>query len=230
MSKDGTLPSYEESVDAKLAAQHSTSSTGDDQHIRDRVRAVREKQIASVINQHVYPWISQEVMNGIGNIAIALIPSDVVLLQDKTVTSEFDFDPSENNKVEIVGFSEQPHQIQLEGHMNRLDFWKQKGVLEELERALIETLDSSPQPSEQMEHPQPSLPPRPVKKGFFGLMSSPTAPETSISGRRSEPPKRENNILKLSARLEEICLRTVSAFGLYETITRQGIIVRVSVA
>lgn len=87
MSKDGALPSYEESTNAHLHSQYYTSNTSDGQHIRDRVRTVREEQIARVINEHVYPLISQQAMYGIGSITIALMPSDVVLPQEDRVKS-----------------------------------------------------------------------------------------------------------------------------------------------
>ncbi|KAF2807779.1 uncharacterized protein BDZ99DRAFT_65820 [Mytilinidion resinicola] len=228
MSKEGALPSYEESTNAHLQAQYYTSSTSDGQRIRDRVRAVREEQIASVINEHVYPLISQQAMYGIGSITIALMPSDVVLAQEERVKSEFDFEISEESRVEIIGFPEQLQQIQLDGHMNRLDFWKQQGVVEELERALNENLDASSQSSITARNLQPPLPQRPTTKGFFGRKSSSATPETAGPGNKSGLLQREKNTSKLTARLEDICLRTVSSFGLYETTTRQSIIIKFS--
>ncbi|KAF2495640.1 hypothetical protein BU16DRAFT_510602 [Lophium mytilinum] len=224
MSKDGALPCYEESTNAHLHSQYHTSNTSDGQHIRDRVRAIREEQIASVINEHVYPLISQQATYGIGSINIALMPSDVVLPQEDKVKSdtEYDFETSDGPQVEIIGFPEELQRIQLEGHVNRLEFWKQRGVVEELERALNETLDTSSQSTVTTGDVQPPLPQRPAKKGFFGRTSSSATTETS------GPLPKEKNSLKLTARLEEICLRTVSAFGLYETITRQSIIIKFS--
>jgi hypothetical protein len=90
MSKDGTLPSYEESINANFLGQRYTSSASAGQQIRDRVQAVREEQIATVINDHVYPLISQQAMYGIDSMTIALMPSDVVLPRDERVKSGTD--------------------------------------------------------------------------------------------------------------------------------------------
>jgi len=227
MSKDGTLPSYEESINANVLRDRYTSSASDGQQIRVRVQAVREEQIATVINDHVYPLISQQAMYGIDSMTIALMPSDVVLPRNKRVKSEFDFEAADNPQVEVVGFPEQLQQIQLEGHMNRLDFWKQQGVVEELQRALNEKLDIAPQSPVSATNQQPSLPQRPIKRGFFSWKSSSAEPGMTASGTMSEPQKESKNV-KVTARLEEICLRTVSTFGLYETLTRQGIIIKFS--
>jgi hypothetical protein len=129
--------------------------------------------------------------------------------------------------MEVVGFPEQLQQIQLKGHMNRLDFWKQQGVVEELQRTLNEKLDIAPQSPVSAMSQQPSLPQRPIKRGLFGWKPSSAEPEMTTSGTMSDTQKESKNV-KVTARLEEFCLRTVSAFGLYETLTRQGIIIKFS--
>lgn len=70
-----------------------------------------------------------------------------------------------------------------------------------------------------------SPPSQPEKRGFFGRRSSAKQP-VQVATPVVKPVK--SNRLDVKVDLEEVCLRTVSSFGLFETVTRPAVIVRVN--
>jgi hypothetical protein len=131
----------------------------------------------------------------------------------------------------IVSDEEDISEIRLQGHLNTNEFWRQKDVIQDLERVLQEKLSSSPvfhsQPNEEPEplitSPPLSPPPPPERRGFFGRRSS--------SKQAVQPAPVVVQVVKkgvhVKVELEEVCLRTVSPFGLFETVTRAAVVVRV---
>ncbi|OCK82995.1 hypothetical protein K432DRAFT_414953 [Lepidopterella palustris CBS 459.81] len=230
MSKGGVLPSYEESIGADKTGDSFPSGASKGQQILDQLTMVRAQHISSVIDELISPLVEKQAMYGIADTTIALIPSDVIVPQDETTRSEFDFDNPA--RVEAVGFTSDGdlQQVQLEGPMNRISFWKQDGIVQDLERVLQDRLNAAskfraPKPKTQVPE---ALPPKPSKKGFWGLKSNAAAPSVLISP--TDPGLVSEELggqMQVSAKLEEICLRTVSAFGLYDTITRQGIVIKI---
>jgi len=166
-----------------------------------------------------------------------MIPSDTNLPAEAPPKSEFSFDNSDAGKqVEVIGFAsdEQPQIIRLQGHMNRTEFWRPEVIIQELERVLGDELNASP----NLQRPQPpsenlmQVERKPVKKSFFGRVSEAMNQEGEnryFSGPPTAEKKRMEGPGKVlaKARLEEICLRTVNEFGLYDTMTKQCIIIRV---
>lgn len=135
----------------------------------------------------------------------------------------------------IVSDEEDINEVRLEGHINTFEFWKQKDVVKDLERVLQERLSSSPifgQDSKRGIEPEilvtapTSPPPQPERRGFFGRRSSAKQPMKVAAPLVGKPVK--SSRLEVKVDLEEVCLRTVSSFGLFETVTRPAIVVRIN--
>lgn len=186
-----------------------------------------------MIDTHILPIVESQASFGISQTTIAMLPSDIPLpaIEEK---SEFSFDTSSTKPVEVIGFSseEEPKVVRLEGQMNRTEFWRVQAIIEELERALRERLNASAilrsptRPISEFEgaakmssrrtllsRVMPSL--GPEKKSASGN------PEVGVK------PMDYAGLVLVKARLEELCLRTVNEFGLYDTLARQCVIVRV---
>ncbi|ORY13321.1 hypothetical protein BCR34DRAFT_623927 [Clohesyomyces aquaticus] len=212
-----------------------TYSTSRGQQILDQLTLVRAQHIRSVINEHIIPLVEQQAMYGIAQTTIAMIPSDVSLPAEEETKNEFSFDNGTQEKVEVIGFSsdEKPQIIRLQGQMNRIEFWRPQVIVQELERVLKDSLNASPAvkvPSPKFPPPQ-ELPPKPRRRDFFGRMAD------AISQPEEKPPSgnpevgvrqfEETGQVLVKARLEEICLRTVNEFGIYDTMSKQCIIIRI---
>lgn len=134
----------------------------------------------------------------------------------------------------IVSDEEDINEVRLTGDMNTFEFWKQKDVVKDLERVLQEKLSSSPifskdskvgmEPGSVATVPT-SPPPQSERRGFFGRRSSAKQP-VQVAAPIVKPVK--SSRLDVKVDLEEVCLRTVSPFGLFETVTRPAIVVRVN--
>ncbi|KAF2195263.1 hypothetical protein K469DRAFT_722525 [Zopfia rhizophila CBS 207.26] len=229
--KDGFLPSYEESINP-----NPTASPSRGQQILDNLTLVRAQHIRSVINDQIIPLVEQQAMYGIAQTTIAMVPSDVVLPTEETEKSEFSFDSGNEKKIEVIGFSsaEEPKLIRLEGQLNRTEFWRPQAIVQELERVLKESLNASPhlKPASPVRREPEPIPQRPVRRNFFGRMADAmNQEERSPSGNpevgvRPQPMEGLDQVL-VKARLEGICLRMVNEFGLYDTMTKQCIIIRI---
>jgi hypothetical protein len=136
----------------------------------------------------------------------------------------------------IVSDEEDINEIRLQGEINTFEFWRQKDVVLDLERVLQEKLSSSPifsQDSKACLEPEPlvnvapmSPPPQPERRGFFGRRSSTKQANQQTAPVVVQPVK--SNRMEVKVDLEEVCLRTVSSFGLFETVTRPAIVVHVN--
>jgi hypothetical protein len=161
-----------------------------------------------------------------------MIPSDVPLpaLKEK---SEFSFDTGDDKPVEVIGFAndESPRVVRLEGQLNKTEFWKAQGVVSELERILKETL--SPEDASRSRAPvevEPAQPQQTSRRKFFSKFVPSMGPEQRSPAGNPEVGVRtiENlDAVRVRARLEELCLRTENEFGLYDTLTRQCVIISV---
>ncbi|KAF2477863.1 uncharacterized protein BDR25DRAFT_4745 [Lindgomyces ingoldianus] len=237
--KDNWPPSYEESLKSSNTGRSQitrTYSPSRGQQILDQLTLVRAQHLRSVINEHLIPLVEQQAMYGIAQTTIAMIPSDVALPAEEEEKSEFSFDAGNAKKVEVIGFSsdEKPQIIRLEGQMNQTEFWRPQIIVQELERLLKESLNASP----YVKPPSPKYPPaqepplqRPRRRDFFGRMADVInqPEERSPSGNPEVGVRQPDNAgqVLVKVRLEEICLRTVNEFGIYDTMSKQCLIIRV---
>jgi hypothetical protein len=135
----------------------------------------------------------------------------------------------------IVSEEEDINEVRLQGDINTFEFWRQKDVVQDLERVLQEKLSSSPifsRDSKASMEPEPlvniaPISPPPERRGFFGRRSSSKQAVQQAAAPVIVKPAKSNRV-DVKVDLEEVCLRTVSSFGLFETVTRPAIVVRVN--
>lgn len=222
--KDELPPSYTE------VSGFSRSNAHRGQQILDQLTLTRTHHIQSVINTHIIPLVEKRASYGISKTTIAMLPSDIPLPAARE-KSEFSFDTDTSKDVEILGFvsEEEPEIIRLEGQMNRAEFWRVQAVTIELERVLRESLSASPQIRSPMRERSDfeKLPKQ--KRGFFAKLAGRGNEERSPDGNPEVGVREvdESELVLVKARLEEISLRTLSEFGLYDTISRQCVIVKI---
>ncbi|QDS77981.1 hypothetical protein FKW77_002048 [Venturia effusa] len=226
-----SLPSYEESITFQ-------DHRPDGQRILDSLSTVRARHIGSTINTHIYPLIENRAERGLSRTVLALIPSNVMAVEDSAVKSGFSEEESSVTVMEIHGIvsdEDDMNEIRLQGDMNTFVFWRQKDVVQDLQRALQKKLSSSPvfsQDSKMETEPEPlfiastSPPAQPERRGIFERRSSAKQPMKAAAPVVAKSV--ESNRLDVKVDLEEVCLRTVSSFGLFETVTRPAIVIRVN--
>jgi hypothetical protein len=174
--------------------------------------------------------VEKRASYGIAKTTIAILPSDIPLPAARE-KSEFSFDTDTSKDVEILGFvsEEEPEIIRLEGQMNRGEFWRVQAVTTELERVLRESLSASSQTRSPIRKRSEfeKLPKQ--KRGFFAKLAGRGNEERSPGGNPEVGVRRvdESGPVLVKARLEEISLRTLSEFGLYDTISRQCVMVNI---
>jgi len=229
------LPSYEESVTGNSFQDHRP----DGQRILDQLTTVRAQHIRSTVNTQIYPIIERRAERGLSQTVLALIPSNIMAVDLSANPSGFTQEESSVTAMELLGLvhhEEDIEEVRLQGEMNHFEFWKQKDVVQDLQRVLQERLTASPIFSFDAKDggneglnnvvPVPAI--QEKGRGFFGRRSSKQAvqPSSSPTPVLSQPPRSR---LEAKVDLEEVCLRTVSSFGLYETITKPAIVVRVNI-
>jgi hypothetical protein len=227
--KDAFPPSYNESMNHPHPSYSVSSSCSPS--LLDHLSLTRTTQIHSTITTHILPLISHQASFGIAQTTIALLPSDVPLpaIAEK---SEFSFDTPDTKAVEVIGFSssEEPKVVRLEGQMNRTEFWRVQAVIEELESALRERLNESAELRRSVGGSQDGAKQR-SRRGLLGRIMPSLGPEQKSPGGNPEvgvrQAERDLGMVLVKARVEEICLRTVTEFGLYDTMSKQCVIVRV---
>lgn len=233
--KEGYLPSYSESIQQQ-SQNYPTSTTNRGQNILDQLTLVRAQHIRSVIDDQLLPLVEQQASYGIAQTTIALLPSDIPLPAPEE-KSEFSFDTGrDDQKVEVIGFSsdEEPKVVRLEGQMNKTEFWRPQAIILELERTLRDRLNESSTlrsptspvfPAAQQESSQ-----RQPKRSFLERIANAMGQEERSPSGIPEVGVRqveEAGKVLVKVRLEELCLRTVNEFGLYDTMSKQGVIIRV---
>ncbi|KAF2631639.1 hypothetical protein BU25DRAFT_192560 [Macroventuria anomochaeta] len=222
--KDDLLPSYSETPTLSRPTAHRG------QRILDQLTLTRAQHIQSVIDTHIIPLVEERASYGIAQTTIAMLPSDIPLpaVQEK---SEFSFDTDTSKAVEVIGFAsdEVPDVVRLEGQMNRTEFWRVQTVITELERVLRDSLNASPQSRSPLRERSELEAPHKQKRNFLAKFVGRGEEERLPSGDPEVGIKKmdESGLVLVKARLEEISLRTLSEFGLYDTVSKQCVIIRI---
>jgi hypothetical protein len=200
------------------------------QQILDQLTLTRAHHIQSIIDTHIIPLVEERASYGIAQTTIAMLPSDIPLpaVQEK---SEFSFDTDTSKAVEVLGFAsdEEPNVVRLEGQMNRTEFWRVQAVIVELERVLRGSLNASPQLRSPIRERSEFETRHKPKRNFLAKFVGRGEEEPSPSRNPEVGIKRvdESGLVLVKARLEEMSLRTISDFGLYDTMSRQCVIIRI---
>ena len=230
--KDNVPPPYSEyGSQAPPPSSRSSSSRGPT--LLNQLSSTRTHHVHSVIDTHIIPLIEQQAIYGIAQTTIAMLPSDIPLapVEEK---SEYSFDTGDFKAVEVIGFSsqEEPKVVRLEGQMNRTEFWRPQVVIEELERVLKQSLNASPvlrSPTGGQGN-EIGTQTRSLRRTLLSRVMPSLGPEQRSPNGNPEVGVRQGGNtgqVLVKARLEELCLRTVTEFGLFDTISRQCVIIRV---
>ncbi|KAF2753690.1 hypothetical protein EJ05DRAFT_168565 [Pseudovirgaria hyperparasitica] len=233
MPKAEFLPSYEETI-ASSVDENAREKVPQEQRIIDRLEMVRSQHIRSIVEQHICPEVKEQTDMGIARtVLVLLLPANSAKTEVEEYRFESELEPV-IPRVDLVGFSIDDHVriIQLEGIMNQAGFWKQTGVTEDLQRALFDHLSS---PRVQTQSPcsardvRANALVRQTKKSLFKRFteSVPRDSQTSMVHSTEIMPEERINV---SVEVDEgLCQRTVSAMGLNETRTRQGVVVKIDI-
>ncbi|KAF2101457.1 hypothetical protein NA57DRAFT_53423 [Rhizodiscina lignyota] len=241
---DECPPSYEESEeDTFTSTAHMLSGPG----IVSEVEYSRQEVVRSAIENHILPVLRRQANYGLAKsttVLEAYEPSSVEFGSQKSndgrlALREFTqaenlvlSDSSNQQKGPIVSHEgENLTMIQLQGQENSAEFWSQPSAIKELQRQLHDILCASTvfegvefqAPKEADSAAEPS-------KGTKGwgkkLMKEFAKPRDEIA--LAHPPKNSQGV-QLSVEREDVVWRTQNDFGLYENVTKPGIIVRVEV-
>lgn len=222
--KEQLPPSYAE------VPNFSRPNTHRGQQILDQLTLTRTHHIQSIINLHIIPLVEERASYGIAQTTIAMLPSDIPLPAERE-KSEFSFNTDTSKAVEVLGFAseEEPNIVRLEGQMNRTEFWRVQAVIVELERVLRESLNASSQLRSPVRDRSQFDAPQKPKRGFLAKFVGRGEEERSPGGNPEVGVRKleESGLVLVKARLEEISLRTLSDFGLYDTMSKQCVIVRI---
>ncbi|KAF7190602.1 hypothetical protein HII31_07761 [Pseudocercospora fuligena] len=204
-------PSYEEvtsSSTAKVALWETDSKAPHGLSIREEVGASRSQHVAALVSK-LLPQVRERARRGLSRFSLLILPSD-----QKNIS----------NKGELVGFAEddRPVLVQLEGDFDDSPFWTQQEALDLLQRHMYAEV-AGDVPSPAMEE---SLPQRTVsqsKSSWFGGRKQVKPATTKVN----VPPK---SPVRVEVELETVNFRTVTEYGLYETIRGRGVLLTVHVA
>ena len=198
-SSDG-LPSYSESV---RSPQHHPSPSYHFQNIA----AARTALIQSLLTTYIVPHLYESALSGLSNTTLILVPANVPSLNPHGKTGSLG--PSET----IVGFpsAENLTMIRLHGQENRLEFWRQSAVMQELGQQICSHLQSSGYR---------------VIQGSEASFHRPAPP--NADWRTVQNKTLSNGEVSVQVETMEICLRIENDMGLYETKTGKAVVVRVN--
>lgn len=165
---------------------------------------------------------------GLPSTVLVLLPADIPL-PPPPEKNEFSFAgyagaEKAEDAVKVVrgeGVEEAVEVVRLRGDENSSAFWRLRAVVEELERGLWDVLNdgrirSTPVVQEIKEAQQKK------KKGFFGRRKE---VDEGMGGKEADEVYGDR--VKVAVKVEEICLRTSNEFGLYDTMNKQCVVVRV---
>jgi hypothetical protein len=136
-------------------------------------------------------------------------------LGDYTLLIVFPEDKAQVEAIGLLDSDEQCEEVNLEEDIDTEEFWNQPETLRDLQRLLTTSISSS-----SFLESEESLPARPVattSRNIFGRKKS--APVPAVI------PKRQQ--IEVKASQEDMAYRIESEFGLYETLTKPAIVVRV---
>ena len=187
--------------------------------------SVRKARIRSLLETHIKPHLLDTTLAGLSRSTLVLIPSHVPSLTPSLGNDSRDhLDRQASFPGEkIAGFSDAGNLtlIRLQGQENSFEFWRQLPVIQELERALQEHLESDKIVGDVDES---VLPARPESRGWFKKKAS----ASSVPQQKTERFKASRDSrVKSEVELQDVSLRTENAMGLYETKTGKAIVIKV---
>ncbi|KAF2445989.1 hypothetical protein P171DRAFT_520689 [Karstenula rhodostoma CBS 690.94] len=222
-------PSYTDSLRPQLTSSTSTSSSAPGQSLLDTLTLTRATTIRSAIHTSILPLLSSRAAMGLPSTVLALLPSDIPL-PPPPEKNEFSFDGyagagKAEDAVKVIaedGGEDAVEAVRLSGEANSGAFWRVPTVVEELERGLRDVLTDGRggAPAVVREVGEAK---KKEKRGIFGRRKVEKVEDSAaVGGGEGAGDK-----VAVRVRVEEICLRTTNEFGLYDTMNRQCVVVRV---
>ncbi|KAH0551691.1 hypothetical protein GP486_007090 [Trichoglossum hirsutum] len=218
-----------------------------------QIASVREQRIQILLDTYVQPLLDEQALSGLYKTTFILVPSNVVPLQDGD-------SPSTPNAIEgssaadvVVGFPSEDFVklVRLKGPENKLEFWRQPAIVDQLGRQLKARLHGG---GHKLAYEEPvssmdaeALPPMGGStRPLFGRKSSKSAQLDRLEERRLEqglfrggwraPNERPSGYQKLApgevqvdVNVSDVSIRVVTEMGLYETKTGSAVIMTIEV-
>ncbi|KAF1916160.1 hypothetical protein BDU57DRAFT_496447 [Ampelomyces quisqualis] len=223
-----------------LAPPSYTQSTIPHTHpLLNQIPLIQSTHIQFTISTHILPLLESRATLGLAQTTLALLPSDT--RSAPTPASSESISPPESSAakpVEIISFATdaQPKVVVLEGEMNSAEFWRVQAVVDELERVLRRVLNADSGADRVRSGdlgeggPGTMAVAKGARRALVGRIVHGLGLERKSPGGYPEVGLREvgGGRVLVKARLEELCLRTVNEFGLYDTLAKQCVIVMVN--
>lgn len=249
---DENPPSYEQTYgsaqqaptdyDHKPTIPASTQPT-----LPAQLDSVREQRIHNLINTYLQPLVTEQGLSGLCKATFVLIPSNVPRLNnpgDRRSTDAFGhgYDDGSQHSEDantILGLPEEDHVkvVRLQGKTDKMEFWRQPVVLDQLAWELRGRLQA------RTELSLPTPPTAPSKTSSWndvfrrittsnkdilepipGLTESRWRAEGKSSSRRIG-----QGDIHVEVGLRSFCVRVPTSFGLWESRTAEGISVAIEV-
>lgn len=239
-SEKDQVPSYDEAI---------KTSTPPLSHA-ERIRQLQTLRVLNVLETHVLPFIESQTSEGLTQFSVILVPTNVDALQhhisSKTsvvVEKLASGEPPKGQQEAILGFPdhEPVKLLRLSDPADSSQFWQQPQVIQRLESDLRERLGiGNSQPVSPILQPAATSE-KIKKKGFWSRKSSGPSSSSSpwdVNGVSSlglaAMKKASQGVLApgqmvATVSTEEVSLRTVSDFDLFEVRNGQAVVVRLRI-
>ncbi|KAH0542044.1 hypothetical protein FGG08_003509 [Glutinoglossum americanum] len=269
------IPSYEESV-RSTPQKSDVPEKGDSPDVADaqgtksrafvnqtvaslqgklptQITSVREQRIQTLLDSYVQPLLDEQGLSGLYKTTFILVPSNVAPLQGGNSPSVTDDIEGSTTEDIVVGFPSEDFVklVRLKGAENKLEFWRQPAVVDQLGRQLKAHLYGGGHKL-VYEEPLPNadaevLPPMGGStRSLFGRRGSKLAELDRLEERRLERglfrggwrapnelpsgrQKLEPGEIQVDVSVSDVSLRVVTDMGLYETKTGSAVILTIEV-
>jgi hypothetical protein len=218
-----------------------------------QIASVREQRIQTLLDTYVQPLLNEQALSGLYKTTFVLVPSNVVPLQGGDSPSIPDVIEGSSAADVVVGFPSEDFVklVRLKGPENKLEFWRQPAIVDQLGRQLKARLHAD---SHKLAYEVPMsntdadvLPPMGGSaRSLFSRKGSKSAQLDRLEERRLEqglfrggwraPNERPSGRQKLASgevrvdvSVNDVSLRVVTEMGLYETKTGSALIVTIEV-
>ncbi|KAI9768819.1 MAG: hypothetical protein M1840_004633 [Geoglossum simile] len=263
-STEDPVPSYEESVrsapqrndytqKSSSPKPESTLNRGPQGILPTQIASVREQRIQTLLDTYVQPLLDEQGLSGLYKTTFILVPSNVAPLQGGDSPSVPDVIEGSTAADVVVGFPSEDFVklVRLKGAENKLEFWRQTAVVDQLGRQLKARLYSG---GHRLVYEEPlstteeeALPPMGGStRSLFGRKNSKSAQLDRLEERRLErglfrggwrapderPPSHQKlgpGEMQAGVSVCDVSLRVVTEMGLYETKTGNAVIITIEV-
>lgn len=213
------LPSYDEATLSPV----NYSLPGTD--IISEIDHQRRELVSSAIERHISPVLRRQARYGISGSTTLLEPYEPpAFSHEKSSTNN----AKDQKHGEIVSPSDDDLVIaQLEGEENSLEFWSQPSVAQELKQQLLDILSTFSDFTDSSSRAREANPEPEAASSRIGWRKRAKKASESFRAVQMSPAQSSERV-RVTIDREGIVLRTVNDFGLYETVTKPAVIVRIN--